>query len=131
MTPPVSSHPQRQVAALGDDPAYADHGSKRRTQRRTVADLDDAIAALALLRFAGALELDQVRTAGLLIAELESAARNLEVGVALRDRAAILGPEHPAYLKRRGRVRVACFSSMFLRGACTTVDDGLYGSARL
>ncbi|HEY8303091.1 MAG TPA: hypothetical protein VIG42_00745 [Solirubrobacteraceae bacterium] len=98
--------PQQQVATLGDDPAYADRGGERRTRRRTVADLDDPLAALALLRFACALELDQVRTTGLLLAELEPAARDLEVGIALRDHAAILGPKRPAYLKRRGRVRV-------------------------
>jgi hypothetical protein len=98
--------PQQQMATLGDDPAYANRGGERRTQRRTVVDLDDPVAALSLLRSARALELDQVRTTGLLLAELEPAARNLEVGIALRDRAAVLGPERPAYLKRRGRVRV-------------------------
>jgi hypothetical protein len=46
------------VAALGDDPAYANRGGKRRTQHRAVADFDDPVAALALLWFAGALELD-------------------------------------------------------------------------
>lgn len=113
------------MTALDDDSAYADRGGERRAQRRAVADLDDAVAALALLRFAGALELDQVRTAGLLLAELEPSAGNLEVGIALRDRAAILGPERPAYLKRRGRSGSVAFSSTFLRGACMVVDDGL------
>src|ERR1700727_255844 len=97
--------PQQQMAALGDDPAYADRGGECRAQRRAVADLDDAVAALALLWFVGALELDQVRTAWLLLAELEPAACDLEVGIALGDRAVVLGPERPAYLKRRGRVR--------------------------
>jgi hypothetical protein len=41
-------------------------GGECRAQRRAVADLDDAVAALALLWFAGALELDQLRTTGLL-----------------------------------------------------------------
>jgi len=77
-----------QMATLGDDPAYADRGGERHTQRRAVADLDDPVAALALLWFADAPELDQVRTAGLLLAELEPAACDLEVGIALRDRAA-------------------------------------------
>src|SRR5215469_3923157 len=98
--------PQQQMAALGDDPSYADRGGERRTQRCAVADLDDAVVALALLWFAGALELDQVRTAGLLLAELEPAACDLEVGIALRDRAVVLSPELPTYLKRCGRVRV-------------------------
>ena len=116
--------PQQQMAALGDDPAYADRGGERRTQRRAVADLDDPVAALALLWFARALELDQVRTTGLLLAELEPAVGDLEVGIALRDRAAVLGPERPAYLKRRGRVRVAspsarCFSAVPARRSIT------------
>jgi hypothetical protein len=38
--------PQQQVAALGDDPAYAERGGERRTQRRSVANLDNAVAAL-------------------------------------------------------------------------------------
>jgi hypothetical protein len=71
-----------------------------------MTEIDDAVAALALLRFASALELDQVRTARLLLAELEPAAGNIKVGIALRDRTAILGPECPAYLKRCRRVRV-------------------------
>jgi hypothetical protein len=35
--------PQQQTAALDDNPAYADRGGERRTQRRTIADLDDAV----------------------------------------------------------------------------------------
>jgi hypothetical protein len=57
--------PEQQMAALGDDSACADRGGECRAQRRAVADLDDAVLALALLRFAGALKLDQVWTAGL------------------------------------------------------------------
>lgn len=98
--------PEQQMAALGDDSSYADRGGERHAQRHAVADLDDSVAALSLLWFARALELDQVRTAGLLLAELESAVGDLEIGIALRDRAAVLGPERPAYLKRCGRVRV-------------------------
>lgn len=98
--------PQQQMTTLDDNPAYADCRGECHTQSRAVADLDDPVAALALLRFAGALELDQVGTTGLLLAELEPAACDLEVGVALRDRAAIFGPECPAHLKRRGRIGV-------------------------
>ena len=87
--------PQQQMATLGNNSAYADRGGERRAQRLAVADLDDAVAALALLRFAGALELDQVRPTGLLLAELEPAAGNLEVGIALPDRALILGSRVP------------------------------------
>ena len=63
--------PKQQMTALGDDPAYPDRSGERRAQHCAVADLDDAIAALALLRLVRALELDQMRTAGLLLAELE------------------------------------------------------------
>lgn len=78
----------------------------RRERRAAPPAPAPSVAALSLLRFASALELDQVRVTGLLLAELEPATRNLEVGIALRDRAAVLGPERTAYLKRRGRVRV-------------------------
>ncbi|HUN78624.1 MAG TPA: hypothetical protein VMU32_06885 [Solirubrobacteraceae bacterium] len=121
---------EQQMAALGDDSAYADRGGERRTQRRAVAYLDDPVAALALPRFAGALELNQVRTAGLLLAELEPAVGDLEVGVAL----AIL-PQSSAPRARHissdadGSGSLA-FSSMFLRGCCTTVDRSLCDTAR-
>jgi hypothetical protein len=44
--------------------------------------LDDAVSALALLRFVSALELDQVRATWAPLTELELAACNLEIGVA-------------------------------------------------
>jgi hypothetical protein len=63
-----------------------------------VADLDDPVSALVLLRLAGAVELDQMRPTELLLAELEPASRNCEVGIALRYLAAILRPKPLAYL---------------------------------
>lgn len=88
--------PQQQMAVLDYNTAYADRSGERRTQRCAVADLDDAAATLALLWFAGALELGQVRTAGPL-AELEPAACDLEVSMAEETR--LVG--HAA---RRGRL---------------------------
>ena len=83
--------PEQQTTAFDDDSAYADRSGERRAQRLAVVDLDDPVSALALLGLVGAVELDQMRSAGLLFAELESASRNREVGIALRYGAAILG----------------------------------------
>jgi len=98
--------PNMQTPPLGDNHFHAQRGIQRNEKSSSVLDNDDPVAALALLWFAGALELDQVRTAWLLLAELEPAVRNVEVGVALHDSAMVLGSERPAYLKRRGRARV-------------------------
>jgi hypothetical protein len=82
--------PQEQAAVLGDHDAYADRVGEGGAQDSAIVDLDDPVAALALLGFVGALELDQVWAAGSLLAELEAAAPDLEVCVALPNIAAVL-----------------------------------------
>jgi hypothetical protein len=56
-----------------------------------VGDIDDPVAALALLWLVGTLKLDQVRTPGVLLAQLETAEGHVEVGVALPDRSLVFG----------------------------------------
>jgi hypothetical protein len=102
----MDSHapPKEQPAALRDGEREADRCGQRGQQRRSVLDLDDPVAALALLRFLGTLELDEVRFPGSLLAELESAASDIEVGVPLPDRASVFCSELPTRLDgvRRG-----------------------------
>ncbi|HTA97969.1 MAG TPA: hypothetical protein VK730_10045 [Solirubrobacteraceae bacterium] len=91
--------PQEQATVLGDYYAYADRVGKGGAQDGAVVNLDDPVAALALLGFVGALELDQVWATGSLLAELEPAAGDLEVGVALPNLAAVLRAEGSACLQ--------------------------------
>jgi hypothetical protein len=91
--------PQKQATTLDNDAAYSNCGGKRGAQHRTVADLDNAVSALALLRFIGALKLDQVRSAGLLLSQLQPAILDRKVGVALRYLAVVFSPERSTYLQ--------------------------------
>jgi hypothetical protein len=49
--------------------------------------LDNPVSTLALLRFAGALELNQMRPTGLPLTELQPAVRDREVGISPRSSA--------------------------------------------
>ena len=66
---------------------------QRRSQSRPVINLDQPVAALALLLFAGEIELDQLRLPRVLLPELQTTPHYLEVGVALKELAAVLGAE--------------------------------------
>jgi hypothetical protein len=115
--------PQKQMTALDDDTAYPNRDGERRAQRRAIADLDDPVSTLALLWFAGALELDQMRMTGPLLAELQAAVRDREVGIALRYIAAVSAPSARHTSSDPDGSGSLAFSSMFLRGGCTIDHD--------
>lgn len=73
--------PEEQPPVLGNHDADPDRGGERGAEHRPVLDLDDPVAALALLRFVGALELDEVRSARTLLSELQASAGHLKVCV--------------------------------------------------
>ncbi len=99
--------PKKQPPTLGDHNTYPDGGGKRGTEHRSVLDLDDPVAALALLRLACALKLDEVRSARMLFAELQTIVGHFKVSVLLPDLAVILGPKLSAYFKRAAWVGIA------------------------
>jgi hypothetical protein len=75
------------------------HKEKTPTTSHNPRQEINAVFALALLRFVGALELDQMRAAGMLLAELQPTACDLEIRVALRYLAAVLRSERSTYLQ--------------------------------
>jgi hypothetical protein len=98
------------AAGLADHDGCADRGRQRGAQRFGVVDLGDAIPTLAVLRLTGALELDQMRSAGLLLAQLQSATRHREIGVALSNLSVVLRTKRAADRQRARGVRVACLA---------------------
>jgi len=102
--------PEEQTPALDDHDLDPDRGGERDAEHRPVLDLDDPVAALALLRLVGALELDQVRSTRTLFSELQAAVGHLEIGVPLPDLAVVLGADLPAHLKRAIRFGIECLT---------------------
>jgi hypothetical protein len=98
--------PQQHAPALGHDAGRAECGAERLARRRRVGNRRQPVAALASLGRVGLLVGDEVRVAGLLLAELQTAVRRREVGVALHDDAAVLRAQGKRAAKRAPRVGV-------------------------
>jgi hypothetical protein len=82
--------PEEQPTGLADHYGCANRGRQRGAERFGVVDLGDAIPTLALLRLTGALELNQMRSARRLLAQLQPSTRHGEVGVALANLAVVM-----------------------------------------
>ncbi len=93
---------------LGDFDSRADRSRKCCAKHLAIANLNDSVAALALLWLAGALELNQVRTPRMLLPQLQPTMRDIEIRVPLPELAAVLRAKCSARLKGAAWVRVAC-----------------------
>jgi hypothetical protein len=124
--------PEERSTTLGNYDADPDRGGERGGEHRPVFDLDDPVAALALLGFIGALELDEMRFARTLFAELQATVGHIEVCVPLPDLAVVLGPDLAAYLERAVRVGIERLAlDVSPRSLCWIDCDGYSRSARL
>ena len=98
---------EQQPAPLLDDGERAERGVERLAQGVGLADRHEPVLAGPRARLVRAPVLDQLGVARRLLAQLEPAADAVEVGVALRDLAVVLGAERraraPASAPGRGR----------------------------
>lgn len=100
--------PKEEMSVLDDGGAYADGAGERCAEHGAVVYLDDPVAALALLRFARALELDEVGATGMLFSELQPTVGDLEIVVALPDLAVVYRTERSAHLQGTNGVLIGC-----------------------
>lgn len=115
----MDSHvaPKEQAALLGDDHGEANRCGERGQQGLSVYDLDNAVPALTLLWFVGALKLNEVRSPRVLLAQLETPDWNSEVAIALPDRASVLCAEYSTCLDRARGSWVCCLQLDVAPGA--------------
>jgi catechol 2,3-dioxygenase-like lactoylglutathione lyase family enzyme len=100
--------PKEEMSALDDGGAYTDGAGERCAEHGAVVYLDDPVSALALLRFARALELDEVGATGTLFSELQPTVRDLEIVIALPDLAVVYRAESSTHLQGTNGALIGC-----------------------